>query len=144
MNILRFFLRFTRPRRPQLIATIEGPQRIVVRRHRALGVEVDVSHLVSHLVRQLAADFVEATEEVGDDLIEIAKLDSAVSFERGRGNADSRAEYERDEAVQKFIDTLGGAEHVLYGRTVRDLAAALMAAGQVTVLPGQREGGAAA
>lgn len=138
MNILRFFLRFTRPRRPRLIAAIEGPQRIVVRQHRALGVEVDVSHLFGHLVRQLAADFVEATEEVGDDLIEIAKLDSAVSFERGRGNDDSRAEHERDELVQKFIDTLGGAEHVLYGRTVRDLAAALMAAGQVVALPGQR------
>jgi hypothetical protein len=104
-----------------------------------MGVEVDVSHLFSHLIRQLAADFCDETEDVGNDLMEIAKLDASAQHQRGRGNDDSRAEHERDELVQELIDRLGGAEHVLYGRAVRELAGALLAAGQVTVLPGQRD-----
>jgi hypothetical protein len=135
MNILRFF------RKPEPV--VDGPFRIYVRRTGA-GVEVDVSHFVEHLIRQLAQDFVEATGEVGDDLVDIAKLDDSAAYERGRGLDDSRSEHQRDAAVERLLASIGGGSLVLHGKQVRQVAAALMAAGQIVAVPSQREGGAAA
>jgi hypothetical protein len=138
MNLLRFF----RKPKPEPTPVVDGPFRIYVRR-TPVGVEVDVSHFVEHLIRQLAADFADATSEVGDDLLEIAKLDDSAAYERGRGNDDSRCGHERDALIERFLGTIGGGSLILHGRQVREVAAALMAAGQVVAVPGQARGEAA-
>lgn len=140
-RLFRLFRRPTPP--PTLVGTVNGSPRITVRRRASLGVEVDVTHLVSLLIRQLASDFYDETEDVGNDLIDIAKADAAASHQLGRGNDDSGAGHERDALVQELIDKLGGAEHVLYGKQITELSALLLAAGQVAVLPSQRDRGAA-
>lgn len=142
--MFRLFRLFRRPTpRPTLVGSVKGSPRITVRRRANLGVEVDVTHLVSLLIRQLASDFYDETEDVGNDLIDIAKADSSASYERGRSSDDSYPEHERDALVQELIDKLGGAEHVLYGKQVTELSALLLTAGQVALLPAQRDQGAA-
>jgi hypothetical protein len=138
MNLLRFF----RKPKPEPTPVVDGPFRIYVRR-TPVGVEVDVSHFVEHLIRQLAQDFADATSEVGDDLLEIAKLDDSAAYERGRGLDDSRSEHQRDAAVERLLESIGGGSLILHGRQVREVAAALMAAGQVVAVPGQARGEAA-
>lgn len=138
------FRLFRRPTtRATLVGSVKGSPRITVRRRANLGVEVDVTPLVSLLIRQLASDFYDETEDVGNDLIDIAKADASAEHERGRGSDDSYPEHERDALVQTLIDRIGGAEHVLYGTQVTELSKLLLAAGQVAVLPSQKNRGAA-
>lgn len=130
---------FRRPApRTTLIGTLGSSPRITVRRRANLGVEVDVTHLVSLLIRQLASDFHEDPEDVGAELVAIAEADAAAGHVRGRG-VDSYPEHERDALVQELIDKVGGAEHVLHGKQVNELVGLLMAARQVIVLPAQRD-----
>ncbi|MFJ1995260.1 hypothetical protein [Streptomyces asiaticus] len=104
------------------------------------GVTLDVSHMITALLRQLAQDAEEDPQGVLDDLRSIAELDRA-----SRGS-DSHAGHERDEQVQRLLDSIGGGELPVYGGQVLALADRLRVLGEPKAVPAQRaaEGGAAA
>lgn len=117
---------------------VDGPHRIHVRRIPT-GVELDSSHFISHLLVQLARDFEEDPEGLAAELVEIAELDRSARHQ----GSDSHAIHERDSKVDGLLDELGGGSQLVYGPQVGRLAAALLAAGQVALVPTQREAGAA-
>lgn len=117
---------------------VDGPHRIHVRR-TPTGVELDSSHRIGSLLIALARDFEEDPTGVADQLRELAGLDRSARHQGG----DSYAVHERDALVDGLLDSLGGGSQLIYGKQVGALAASLLAAGQVAIVPTQREAGAA-
>lgn len=113
---------------------VDGPHRIHVRRIPA-GVEMDVSHLIGHLLVQLARDFEEDPEGLAAELTDIAELDRSARHQ----GSDSHATHERDARVDLLLASLGGGAQLVYGGQVRLLAAALLSAGQVALVPTQSD-----
>lgn len=110
-------------------AIVPDAFRIYVRR-TPLGAELDVSDLVETLVRQLAENFADDPEGVGDELARIAGLGAAAVNERHLDGA-GYAEHERDSLVEQLVDDMGGARMRLVG------PAALRAAELITAYCGE-------
>lgn len=117
---------------------VDGPHRIHVRRTPG-GVEMDSSAVIVHLLIQLARDFEEDPTGLASELTDIAALDRSARHQGG----DSHATHERDAKAEALLESLGGGSQLIYGKQVRALAASLLAAGQVVLMPNQREAGAA-
>ncbi|MEU8920029.1 hypothetical protein AB0D10_03700 [Kitasatospora sp. NPDC048545] len=94
-------------------------------RRRQLGVELDVTPLVSALIVSLAAEASEDSEGVGQELADLYAVSGP----------------ERDELVQILLDRLGGANMLLSNVGAEDLAAKLLIATGSHV-PQQRKGAA--
>ncbi|MEV7770462.1 hypothetical protein [Kitasatospora sp. NPDC086791] len=94
-------------------------------RRRELGVELDVTRLVSALLVSLASEASGDPEGVGQELADLYVA----------------PELERDERVQALLDRLGGATMLLSCGAAEDLAARLLAA-MGSHVPQQREGAA--
>ncbi|WP_153463252.1 hypothetical protein [Streptomyces kaniharaensis] len=101
---------------------INGAFPVWVRR-RPVGVELDVTPLVSALVVSLAAEAAEDPEGVGQELADLYGASGP----------------ERDELVQKLVDRLGGANMLLTAADARHLADRLLVAAGGHV-PQQRKG----
>ncbi|WP_367140403.1 MULTISPECIES: hypothetical protein [Streptomyces] len=114
-----------------------GPFRVYVDPTPA-GVEIDVSHMIYALLRQLAADFEEDPDGVGEILTDIAAADRAAS------GPDSHATHERDDLVERLLESIGGGSVPVYGQQVLRLAERLRVLGMPKAVPHQREGGEAA
>ncbi len=112
---------------------VTGPFRVYVR-DAAVGVGLDVSHMVVLLLLQLAQDFEEDPEGVAHELLEIAAWDRSA-----RGD-DSHAGHERDERLDALLESIGGAVLPVYGRQVLELAERLRVLG-MRKMPRQRSGG---
>ncbi|MEV8353143.1 hypothetical protein ACFVTT_23505 [Streptomyces niveus] len=112
---------------------VDGPHRIHVRRTPA-GVELDSSHRIGSLLIALARDFEEDPTGVADQLRELAGLDRSARHQGG----DSYAVHERDACVDELLESLGGGSQLIYGKQVGALATALLAAGQVAIVPTQQ------
>ncbi|MFI0915214.1 hypothetical protein [Streptomyces abikoensis] len=113
---------------------VTGPFRIYVDPAPA-GVELDVSHMIYALLRQLAADFDEDREGVGAELVAIAEADRAA-----RG-VDSQATHERDDLLETLLEKIGGGAVPVYGQQVLRLADRLRGLGRRRSVPRQREAG---
>ncbi|WP_424891859.1 hypothetical protein [Streptomyces sp. XH2] len=116
---------------------VTGPFRVYVDQ-TGTGVELDVSHMIGTLLVQLAADFEEDPEGVGEILVDIAAADRAAS------GPDSHATHERDALVEGLLESIGGGTLPVYGRQVLRLAERLRVLGMPKAVPHQRDGGAAA
>ncbi|MFJ4837121.1 hypothetical protein [Streptomyces sp. NPDC088746] len=134
---MRFF-RFLTTASPRLLGgAYSGPTRVNVSSVPGGA----VLHLDDHLVRlvlELAEQFAEDPEGIGDQLREIDELSGA--------RADSHALHERDQLVDDLLDQVGGTRLRLYGDQVRRVAELLLSsngAGTVIAMPRQREAGAA-
>ncbi|WP_405391109.1 hypothetical protein OG596_26580 [Streptomyces sp. NBC_01102] len=134
---MRFF-RFLTTTRPRLLGgAYTGPTRVNVSSIPGGA----VLHLDDHLVRlvlELAEQFTEDPDGVGDQLREIDALSNPRS--------DSHAKHERDELVADFLDQIGGTQLRLYGPQVHRVAELLLSsngAGPVIAIPSQRQAGAA-
>ncbi|MGW7248858.1 hypothetical protein [Streptomyces decoyicus] len=127
-------------------AIVPDAFRIYVRR-TPLGAELDVSDLVETLVRQLAENYADNPEGVGDELARIAELGDAAVNERHLDGA-GYAEHERDSLVERFVEDMGGARLRLVGPSaVRFgvlIAAHCTEPSTVVELPRQRRAGGAA
>lgn len=127
------FSRFLSTARPRLLGgAYSGPTRVNVSSVPGGA----VLHLDDHLVRlvlELAEQFTEDPEGIGDQLREIDALSNP--------RADSHAEHQRDQLVDEFLDQVGGTRLRLYGDQVRRVAELLLSsngAGTVVALPRQR------
>ncbi|MFI9200216.1 hypothetical protein [Streptomyces sp. NPDC053048] len=98
---------------------VDGPFRIYVTRLSG-GAALDVSHMVTERLLQLARDFEEDPEGVGELLTDIAELD------RSATGVDSHAGHERDERLEGLLESIGGGRLHVYGRQVVALAERLM------------------
>ncbi|MFC5144232.1 hypothetical protein [Streptomyces aureoversilis] len=116
---------------------VTGPFRVYVDPASA-GVEIDVSHMIYALLRQLAADFEEDPDGVGEILTEIAAADRAAN------GPDSHATHERDARLEGLLESIGGGKVPVYGQQVLRLAERLRVLGMPKSVPHQREGGEAA
>ncbi|MFI2078274.1 hypothetical protein [Streptomyces triculaminicus] len=110
---------------------VTGPFRVYVDPAPA-GVELDVSHMIYALLRQLAEDFEDDPEGVGAELVAIAEADRA-----SRG-PDSHATHERDGLLERLLDSIGGGAVPVYGSQVLRLAQRLMDLGRSRGVPRQR------
>ncbi|MFF0409164.1 hypothetical protein ACFYUY_01845 [Kitasatospora sp. NPDC004745] len=81
-------------------------------RRRSIGVELDVTSLVSALVLSLAAEAAEDPEGIGQELADLYAASGP----------------ERDERVLRLLERLGGANMLLATADTRDLADRLHAA----------------
>lgn len=134
---MRFF-RFLTTTRPRLLGgAYSGPTRVNVSSIPG-GAAL---HLDDHLVRlilELAEQFTEDPNGIGDQLREIDALSNP--------RTDSHAEHERDLLVDELLEQVGGTHLRLYGPQVQRVAELLLSsngAGQVIALPQQRQAGAA-
>ncbi|MCF3101489.1 hypothetical protein IPZ58_07835 [Streptomyces roseoverticillatus] len=116
---------------------VTGPLRIYVDA-TPLGVELDVSHMIGKLLVQLAADFEEDPDGVGYILTSIAEA------ERVACGPDSHATHERDDLVERLLESIGGGAVPVHGPQVLRLAERLRVLGMPKGVPHQREGGEAA
>ncbi|MFD9868513.1 hypothetical protein ACFXI8_27095 [Streptomyces niveus] len=110
---------------------VDGPHRIHVRR-TPTGVELDSSHRIGSLLIALARDF---AEDPSAHTMALAGLDRSVHHQGG----DSHATHERDALVDGLLDRWGGGSQLIYGKQVGALATALLAAGQVAIVPAQQD-----
>lgn len=100
-----------------------------------------VLHIDQHLVRmvlELAEQFTEDPDGVGEQLRDIDALSNPRS--------DSHTEHERDQLIDDFLDQVGGTHVRLYGPQVHRVAELLLSsngAGTVIAIPSQRSAGAA-
>lgn len=90
---------------PAPVERVGGPYPISIRR-TGLGVELDHHSLVSALLAQLAMDFAEDPDGVGDQLTEIAEATGG----------------ERDALLDTLLDGLGGATQRLCATDAHTLA----------------------
>lgn len=114
---------------------VTGPFRVYVDA-APNGVDLDVSHMIAALLLQLAQDFEEDPEGVGHDLVGIAELNRAAK------GPDSHAVHERDERVDRLLESIGGGAVPVYGRQVLLLAEQLRILGS-RALPRPSAGGGA-
>lgn len=126
-------------------AIVPDAFRIYVRR-TPLGAELDVSDLVETLVRQLADNYADDPEGIGDELARIAELGAAAVNERYLDGA-GYAEHERDSLVEQLVDDMGGARMRLVGPSALRAAELITAycgapSTVVALLNADREGGA--
>lgn len=135
MNITRAmrFFRFLATTRPRLLGgAYTGPTRINVSSIPGGA----VLHLEAHLFRlvlELAEQFTEDPDGVGEQLREIDALSNP--------REDSHAEHQRDQLVDELMEQIGGSHLRLYGDQVRRVAELLLSsngAGTVVALPAQR------
>lgn len=134
---MRFF-RFLTTARPRLLGgAYSGPTRVNVSSIPG-GAVLHLDHHLVRLVLELAEQFTEDPEHIGDQLREIDALSNP--------RPDSHAEHERDQLIEELLDQLGGTRLRLYGDQVRRVAELLLTAnGTATVvaIPQQRQAGAA-
>ncbi|MFD8407213.1 hypothetical protein ACFV1G_21310 [Streptomyces anulatus] len=133
---MRFF-RFLNTTRPRLIGgAYTGPTRVNVSSLPG-GAVLHLDHFLFHVVLELAEQFVEDPDWIGEQLREIDALSNP--------REDSHAEYQRDQLVDELLEQIGGTHLRLYGDQVRRVAELLLSsngAGTVVALPSQRRGAA--
>ncbi|MGW1814250.1 hypothetical protein ACWCQM_11890 [Streptomyces sp. NPDC002125] len=134
---MRFF-RFLTTARPRILGgAYSGPTRVNVSSIPG-GAVLHLDHFLFYLVLELAEQFTEDPETIGDQLREIDALSNP--------REDSHAEHQRDRLVDELLDQLGGTHLRLHGPQVKRVAELLLSsngAGTVIALPRQREAGAA-
>ncbi|MEU0978510.1 hypothetical protein ABZ488_04770 [Streptomyces griseus] len=134
---MRFF-RFLNTTRPRLIGgAYSGPTRVNVSSIPG-GAVLHLDQRLMHLVLELAEQFTEDPDGVGEQLREIDALSNP--------REDSHAEHQRDQLVDELLEQLGGTHLRLYGDQVRRVAELLLSsngAGNVVAIPTQRSAGAA-
>ena len=132
------YFRFLSRVRPRLIGgAYSGPTRVNVSTIPG-GAILHLDDFLFHTVLELAEQFAEDPEGMGDLLTEIDGLSNP--------REDSNEEHYRDQLVEEFLDQVGGTRLSLYGGQVRRVAELLLSAngaGTVVALPSQREAGAA-
>jgi hypothetical protein len=134
---MRFF-RFLTTSRPQLLGgAYSGPTRVNVSSVPG-GAVLHLDHHLVRLVLELAEQFAEDPEAIGDQLREIDELSNP--------REDSHAEHQRDQLVDELLEQIGGTHLRLYGKQVTRVAELLLSAngaGTVIAMPQQRQAGAA-
>ncbi|MFB4424855.1 hypothetical protein C5F59_027715 [Streptomyces sp. QL37] len=134
---MRFF-RFLTTARPRLLGgAYSGPTRVNVSSIPG-GAVLHLDHHLVRVVLELAEQFTEDPDGVGDQLREIDALSNPAK--------DSHAEHERDQLVDELLEQVGGTHLRLHGDQVRRVAELLLSsngAGTVIAMPRQRQAGAA-
>ncbi|MER6235901.1 hypothetical protein ABT185_07470 [Streptomyces clavifer] len=134
---MRFF-RFLTTARPRLIGgAYSGPTRVNVSSIPG-GAVLHLDHHLFRIVLELAEQFTEDPDSIGEQLREIDALSNP--------RQDSDAEHERDRLVDELLDQVGGTRLRLYGPQVQRVAELLLSsngAGTVIAIPQQRQAGAA-
>ncbi|MEE1774496.1 hypothetical protein PUR34_41575 [Streptomyces sp. JV185] len=132
------FFRFLATVRPRILGgAYTGPTRVNVSSIPG-GAVLHLDHFLVYTVWELAEQFAEDPEGVGEQLREINELAGSPE--------DSYAEHERDRLTDELLDQIGGTHLHLYGKQVARIAELLLSAngaGTVVALPSQREAGAA-
>lgn len=137
VRAMRFF-RFLTTVRPRILGgAYTGPTRVNVSSIPG-GAVIHLDHFLVYTIWELAEQFAEDPEGVGEQLREINELAGAPE--------DSYAEHERDRLTDVLLDEIGGTHLHLYDKQVTRVAELLLSAngaGTVVALPLQREAGAA-